>query len=275
MRQRASGTGRRVWVLTALLLIAACQPPAPQRGGPAEKKVRAEVMTIRTSIEPSKRKSAHSIFISGTLARSSAESGIWRLYDLRNDRVITVDDVERTFRSESFDALLATRRQLFRKAADDALLPRMEARPTGASRTLLGLPAAEIVISAGAYRRQLWFATHPRVPAQLFAMTHVATEVIPSQEGRQADEFLAAARGYPLAERTELPYGAATMVIERVVQSVAPREVAASLFEVPRGYRDVTVKAPAARRPGASSRPRGRTAPAAESRSSSTTRTAP
>lgn len=275
MTDAVRGKGLRALILIAFLIAAArCEKTPQLPGAPVVKKVRANVMTVRTSIEPSKRTSTHTIVIGESLARSTAEAPVWHLYDFRQDRVTTVDDLAKTYRVESVSSLVAARQRRFRAAAEE-LLPEATARATGVSRPVLGLAASQIVISAGAYQRQLWFAPHPKVPPQLFAMMHASGEVEPSQAMRQVDDFLVSARGFPLADHTEIPYGTATIVIDRVVESVLPRDVPASLLVLPPGYRDVTVTAPAARRPAASSRPRGRTTPAAGSQSSSTTQTVP
>ena len=234
----------------------------------------ATVVTIRTTLAPSNRTSTHTIVIGPSLARSTEENGTWRLYDFKQGRITFVDDVDKSFRTESLQPLMNLRRKRM-LSAPAGELPTPVAKATGATRPILGVPASQIVVTQGGYQRELWFGRHPKIPPQLFAMMHVSDGSASLRRAlQQVDAFLSSARGFPLVDRTEVTYGESKMVVERVVQNVQDKNVPASLLRIPRGYRDAAT-APDERRQSASSRPPGRTTPAAGSQSSSTSRTAP
>ena len=54
------------------------------------------------------------------------------------------------------------------------------------------------------------------------------------------DDELAEMRGFPLLDRTVVPFGKTNLVVEHTVTSIAQRDVPESLLQVPRGYRDLT-----------------------------------
>lgn len=259
---------KTVWRCAAAvaLLLVACKPAVklPSVAAGAGPQIRATVITIRTTIHPAAHTSTHTVVIGPELARSTDEADRWRLYDFARNRVLFVDDLEKSFRTESLDSLSRRRATALRRGASK---PAAEYTVTPDQRTLLGLPARRSSIRMGAYRRDLWVAAHPLIPAQLFALMHSAT--MPSSPNAamaaEAEQALMALRGFPLLEQTELAYGKEKLTVERAVVSVEQKNVPQALLEVPRGYRDVTAPtAPAANRRPASSRPPGRTAPAAE-----------
>ena len=92
-------------------------------------------------------------------------------------------------------------------------------------------------------------------PAQLFALMR-ASEPAPSPVAGVAhaiDEALLNVRGYPVSDHAELPYDNRKLVVDHAVVKVEQKELPASWFAVPRGYRDVTpATAPAASRRPAS-----------------------
>lgn len=239
----------------ALALGFGCQPPARTTSGTtAVPQVRATVITIRTIVQPSNETSVHTIVIGKEVARSTNEVQRWRLFDFKKNRVLFLDDVDRTYRRETVQSLIARHPEK----------PRAELVPTPERRSILGVTAVKTLIQIGGYQRELWIGEHPAIPPQLFAMMEAS-------EGRPS--LLTAVRGFPLADHSELPYGTEKFVADRAVVSVVSRDVPASILQIPRGYRDVT--APAAGRPPASSPPRDQTTPAAESPPSATDRTAP
>ncbi|HUP48740.1 MAG TPA: hypothetical protein VNA04_08105 [Thermoanaerobaculia bacterium] len=246
-------------------------PRRPPSLGP---RVDATVVTIRTTFQPAGRTTTHTLLISPSKARSTDEAESWRLYDLEARTVTFVNDLERTYRTEPVDSVFAQRRTALRRPVDREL-PAAEFQSTGAEREILGVPATQSLIRLGGYQRELWFASHPSIPDELFAMIHGTAEPATRLGAivAKADEELIAARGFPLLDRAELPYGKSNMVVERSVVAIEPKEVLASLLQVPPGYRDLT--APAERRRPASSRPRDRAAPASESPPSATSQTTP
>jgi len=221
----------------------ACKPapPEPAQPAPAGPTVRATVVTIRTTIRPSKRTFGHTLVIAGDRARSTNERDVWRLYDFRAKTVTFVDDVERTFRTESIESIVKKRRA----ATSETLPPHYpvaEFRRGDATRTILGVTAKEAVIESGDYKRRLWVAEHPSIPPSLFATMH-ASETVSSPLApmmRAVDEALIDLSGFPLLDQAELPYGKEKLVIERAVVNITQRDVPEASLMVPKGYRDVS-----------------------------------
>ena len=250
---------------------AAPTPSAAQRQGPSEAAV---VLTVRTTLQPANRTTTHTILIAGTKARSTDEAETWRLYDTASRSVTFINDLERTYRTEPISSVVAKRRTALRRPVDREL-PSAEFQQTGAKRDLLGLAATQSVVRLGGYQRELWFVTHPRIPEELFSMMHASAEASTRLGAivARADEGLIAARGFPLLDRAEMPYGKNRMIVERVVVGIEQKPVPVAMLRVPDGYREVTE--PVASRPRASSPPRGQSTPATESQPSATTQTTP
>jgi hypothetical protein len=252
-------------VLAWITLSCQKTPPAAMKAATG-RQMRATVVTIRTTLQPSNRTTKHTIVIGPDGARSTDEAGTWRLYDFKQNRVTFVDDIEKTFRVEPLATIVERRRRRM-LSAPPGDLPASTARATGESRAILGIPASQIIVQQGGYQRQLWFARHPQIPEQLFSMMHVSDATfVPRRAVQQADAFLTAARGFPLVDHAEVSYGASKMVVDRVVESVQQRDVSPDLLRVPRHYRESAATAPAARRPSASSLPPDQTARGVESR---------
>jgi hypothetical protein len=215
---------RTEWYCAAALAVTvlACNPssPIPLKAGSGPK-VRATAVTIRTTLQPSNEISEHAIVIGPEMARDTSEAPQWRLFDFQRNRVLFVDDVTRTYRAESLQSLL--KRHQRKPDAD------LDATPE--TREILGVKATRIVIRRGAYQRDVWLGEHPAIPPQLFSLME-ASEERPSH--------LRSARGFPLLDHAEVPYGKSKLVSERAVVSVAPRDVERSLLEIPQGYRDTT-----------------------------------
>ena len=69
---------------------------------------------------------------------------------------------------------------------------------------------------------------------------------------RTVDEELLRTRGYPLADRSEVPLDKTRSVVERTVVGIASRPVPEAMLTIPRGYRDLTPKqAPATKKSAA------------------------
>lgn len=270
---------RNVCGATAVaLLFIGCDKPAPKRTGQAAgavPQVRATVVTVRTTIQPANRNIAHTIVIGEAMARSTDEADTWRLYDLRQNRVTFVDDIDKTYRTMSLESLIAARRAQWRRPSDREV-PRAGYEATNVERQILQVPTKKSIIRLGSYRRELWFGQHPLIPSHLFAMMHASD---PPSTRLSAivtapDEALLSIRGFPLEERAELPYGNQRMVVDRVVTGVEQKNVAAAMLALPRDYKDLTT-APAASRPPVSSPPPGQNAPATGSQPSSTSQRTP
>lgn len=230
-------TCRRLLILLAICV--ACKQPPKQAARPAEgPRSAATVVSIRTTA--GQQTTNHEIVIANGRARSTGEQDVWRLYDTKAGTVTVVDDLEKTFRTEPVDSILRRRR-----AALAAALPPHyhHARLTrGPSKPILGRSAQQYLIQAGQYRRELWLATHPAIPDDLFRL--MLAEDPPSSPlapmMRTAYEELLRAKGFPLVDRSEVPLGKGTNVVERTVTGIASRQVPEAMLAVPRGYRDLT-----------------------------------
>ena len=125
----------------------------------------------------------------------------------------------------------------------------------GATKQLVGVNAQQHLIESGAYRRELWLGQHRAIPDELFAMMLASdppsSPLAPMM--RDVDAALLSAKGFPLADRSEVPLGKGrSSVVERTVTGIAARQVPESMLAVPRDYRDVTPKPPSANRRSAS-----------------------
>lgn len=231
-------------VALILVLIAGCRPepetPTPAARGP---QIRATVVTIRTASQPDSRSHEHTIVIAGDRARSTRERDVWRLFDLKAQTVTFVDDVGKTVRTEPMQTILSRRR-----ATTAGPLPPHYPRPRliggGETREMHGVPAELAVITSGSYRRDLWLAEHPKIPRGLFSMMYASdaptSPLAPMM--RAVDEAIIGLPGFPLLDRTEVPYSGQRLIVERNVVSIAERDVPESLLQIPSGYLDLTPK---------------------------------
>lgn len=226
-----------------LLVIAVCLSckPAPQPAKPAAAgpQVRATVVTIRTTID--RKPHDHTIVIAGNRARSTAEHDVWRLFDTRAKTVTVVDDVARTVKTEPLPAIVERRTAVNAAALPPHYAPAVFAR-TKERRELQGVRAEQVTIVSGGYKRELWLAEHPAIPADLFAMMH-ASETPSSPLApmmRDVDRELVAVRGFPLLDRTTVPVGKGELVVERAVVAISQRDVPESMVAIPKGYEDRT-----------------------------------
>ena len=230
-------------LLLVFALCVACKPAPKQEAakpGAAGPQFTATVLTIRTTA--GEQTTNHELLIANGRARNTAQLDVWELYDTNAGTVTIVDDVAKTFRTEQLPALLSRRR-----ATLAAAIPSHYPRATltrGERKPLLGANAQQHVISIGGYRRELWIADHPSIPDELFAMM-IASDTLSLPLApimRRVDEELLRVRGFPLVDRTELPYGETRHVIERTVTGIASRQVPEAMLTVPRDYKDVTPK---------------------------------
>lgn len=236
-------TYRRLALLVSLVCVSCKEPARPAARPAAGPQVRATVVTVRTTNPPDPAARTHMLVIAGDRARSTAERDVWRIFDAKAKTVTFVDDVERTVRTEPLAKLIALRR-----AANTAALPpyypRVRLERTDEKKTVAGAAAQQHVVRSGEYRRELWLAEHPAIPAGLFAMMHASdapsSPLAPMM--RAADEALMTARGFPLIDRTEVPLGEGRLIVDRTVISVAERNVPEAMLTVPKGYKDVTPK---------------------------------
>ena len=238
--------GLAVSRLALLLLIAlciACKPAAPQ---PAAKKpvgptVRATVVTIRTTMKPEARTQTRTLVIAGDRARDTGEQDVWRLFDTKANTVTFVDEIARTVRTEPLNTIIAQRRALTANGLPSHY-PRVSVLRPGTKRPMQGVTAELMVIESNAYKRELWLGEHPAIPRGLFAMMYASDPpTLPlAPMMRAVDEALIDTRGFPLADRAEVPVSNDTLIVDRTVIGIATRDVAESLVVIPKGYRDVS-----------------------------------
>lgn len=234
--------GRRTFLLLLALCVACNKAPEP---GAATKpgagpQFNATVVSIRTTA--GEKTTDHELLIANGRARSTAEQDVWRLYDTKANTVTTVDDVEKTIRTDELPSLLQKRGKAL-AGSIPSHFPR--ARLTrGERKPILGANAQQTVIQVGAYRRELWLGDHPAIPDELFALMLAAdapsSPLAPMMQ--RVDEELLRVRGFPLLDRAEVPLGNGKNVVERAVTAVAQRQVNESLLTIPRGYKDITPK---------------------------------
>ncbi|HET7433330.1 MAG TPA: hypothetical protein VFN10_01320, partial [Thermoanaerobaculia bacterium] len=230
-----------------LILCVACKPgttpPAQKNAGP---QVRATVVTIRTSVEPGKRSFTRTLVILGDKARLTNEHDAWRLFDVKQKSVTFVDDIARTHRTEPLATILKNRQTVLARPIPPQI-PHVAWQQAGVHKTIQGVDAQQAVVTAGAYRRELWIGRHPAIPEELYAMI-VASDAPASPLAPMmaaADRALVAMRGFPLVDHAELPFGKSEkFVVDHTVVSIAQQPVAATLLQVPGDYKDVTPKPP-------------------------------
>lgn len=219
-----------------LALIAGCQKtPVPGTAGPS---VRATVVTIRETLQPSNKTYTHSLMIANNLARSGNEVDAWRLFDLKKEQVTFVDDTTKTFRVATLKDLTKQHRDAYAtKPAPE--LPLAQWIASNEKKTINGFDATKSTVKMGGYQRELWIADKTPIPPQLFAFMR-ASEPAPSPVAgvaRAVDDVLLNVRGFPVADHAELPFDNRKLVVDRVVEKIERKDVPASWFQVPRGYR--------------------------------------
>jgi hypothetical protein len=235
-------------LLIALAILFACNKPpaqAPQQKT-NEPTIRATVVTIQTTIQPSNKTSTHTLVIANDRARSTDEVDQWRLFDFAQKHVTFVDDVARTVRIEPFANVIASRRAGIVRPVPDGL-SRAQFAVTGAQKTLQGVATKQSVIRLGAYQRELWIGSHPLIPRGLFAMLQASDPPSSPLAGvmRTADEALMEVQGFPLADHAELPYENKKVVVDNTVTKIEQRDVPAALLTVSGTYSQMKPAPPA------------------------------
>jgi hypothetical protein len=231
----------RASLVLPLLFLVACAPPSRAPIPSNEPAVRATVVTIQTTIQPANKTYTHTLFIANNRARSGDEVDEWRLFDFAQKSVTFVDDLAKTYRSESFAGVAARHRSAVARDLPDGI-PRAQFVVTGAEKTMQGVSAKESIIRLGAYQRSLWVASHPLIPEGLFAMLQASEPVSSPLAGvmRSAEEAMLEVKGFPIADHAELPYDNQKMVVDNTVVKIEQREVPASWLNVRSDYRDLT-----------------------------------
>lgn len=230
-----------------------------------EPQVPATVYTIRTYLPKENRSTVHQLVVAGERARFTNEIDRWRLFDLKQRTVTFVDDVAKTFRTSTFDDLVAKKRAALRPQPD-ADSPRAALSAPGSTARIAGVDAKQYVVTVGGYRRELWISDNRSLPRDLFPLMIASEPPRGSHAAIMHDAFEAMLplRGFLVAEHSKLDAGESTLEMDRRLEKIEQKNVAESLVTIPRDYRDVTPRAPAAGRPSAGSPQRGRSVPGAE-----------
>ena len=227
-------------MILALALVVACQPKTPlPAAGP---NVRATVVTIRETVgqapSPVPHTYTHALMIANNLARSGDEVDAWRLFDLKKEQVTFVDDMTKTYRVASLKELTTQHREAYAKQPAPEL-PIAQWIASNERKTINGFDATKSTVKMGGYQRELWIAGKSPIPPQLFAFMR-ASEPAPSPVAgvaRAVDDALLNVRGFPVADHAELPFDNKKLVVDRVVEKIEQKDVPASWFQIPRGYR--------------------------------------
>ncbi len=228
-----------VVLLTAALLAGCRQAPKERDPDAVVPKIRATLVTIRTTTQPSNKVFNHVLIIANGKARSGDEVDVWHLYEPQQGRVITIDEIGKTHRVHTVAALTAARRKSEEAGSTQTLLQARIA-DAGQSRVHFGIQVRQWLITAGDYRRELWIGTHPQIPARLYA-TIYGTRLSESNTAginSLVDRQLTALDGFPMIDRAEMPIGTSTMIVERTVTKIEQKDVPRSWLEVPKGSRN-------------------------------------
>lgn len=232
----------RKWPAALIVVFVACHRPPGLASRPAtnQPKVRATVVTIQTKIQPANKTWTHTLVIANDRARSSDEVDGWRLFDFKQKRVTFVDDLAKTYRSVPFEEVVASHRAALARPLPDGM-PHAQFVAGGAEKILLGVPSKHFMIRIGAYQRELWMASHPLIPPDLFAMMQASGPVSSPLAGvmRAADEALLNVQGYPLADHAELPYENRKLIVDNTVVRIEQRDVPAGWLNVSSVHREV------------------------------------
>jgi hypothetical protein len=235
-------TGRSsVLLLVIALALAGCSRKSVQRAVGEEPKVAATVVTIRTVTKPENKAYHHSMFIADGVVRSGDEVDVWHLYDPAKNRVTTVDEIAGTHRVFTVQDLVALRRKSNEARGIHVAANAVFADGSGAVVTL-GVQTKQSLITAGAYRRELSIGKHPQIPARLFPLMYLTrlAESAAAGVSPRVDDALLKIDGYPLIDKSDLPYGKSTMAVERTVVKVEQKQVPRAWFELPKKSRDIT-----------------------------------
>jgi len=233
---------RRGRILLPVLIAVACtrvrhdiHPVRPQPGGP---RVRATVVTIETIVRPANRTMHHTLVFTADRARSSDEVDGWRLFDLKKNQVTFVDDIARTYHTESVEALAAKRRAATAAPLPDGVL-RARFSMTSATKPLQGVPTRQAVVQLGGYKRELWIAEKSAIPPALFGMMVASRPATSPYAGmmKGVDDALLSLRGFPFADHAELVYGDKKLAIDQTVVKIEQRDVLEGWLNVDPSYR--------------------------------------
>lgn len=238
---------------------------------PPGQRVNADVVVIREFLPVEKTAFSYLIAHSAGKVRLGNETDKWRLIDLKEQKVTFVDETSRSYQTESLATLRNSTRISVSRPLPQPFVPLNIAR-TSDSSTIAGRESVKHVIEGGGYRRELWLSTKPLLDPALYGAMLASETLSEPLAGlmREVTPRLMAQQGFPLRDESELVYGDKKLSVTRTVSEIGRRQLPASLFSIPQGFEDRSVKEPGADRPSGGSRPPDRDTRAAGSQSSST-----
>jgi hypothetical protein len=206
-------------------------------------RVRATTLVIHTNLLPERRALLHLVIWGEGKARLGNELDRWRLFDLQNNTVTFVDDIERTYQTETLASLLRKKRRLLRENLPESI-PVAEFENTPHQQQFDSFHALLSTARLGGYQRSLWMSTDVPVPEQLFSLIAasdtLSTPYAPAMA--QVVEGMLKLKGFPVIDRSDVTYGDQTHVVEKRLLRVEERMVPASWLQVPADYKDLTPK---------------------------------
>ncbi|HEY5609882.1 MAG TPA: hypothetical protein VIL97_01640 [Thermoanaerobaculia bacterium] len=250
------------------LALVGCERVAsslPARSRRAVPRVSATVLSYRTTILPKKQGVLHRVMIADQKGRLGDEVDQWRLFDFAERTVTFVDDVAKTYRTEPIASLMRTRRALVARPLPLGV-PAAQLFVPGVTRRFGAFEAEQFLIRAGSYQREIWLSTEGIAPVDFFAMM-LSTDAISEPNAamlRAVYPRLVREKGFPVLDRTDLPFDGEAYVVEKKLEKIETISVPAEWFEIPRGYTNEGVTGSAAGRRPASSLPPDRKTPAME-----------
>jgi hypothetical protein len=248
--------------LTAILLLSvACAKTQQVRTAVAAgPQVRARVLNIQVTTSPDNGRFFASVAISPqNLVRLTDEVDHYRLFDMEKKTVTYVDTIAKTYRTDTFDAAMKSRRQLVADGNENA--PLLKLAETGQTKTINGVAARQLTLTLGAYHRDIWLSTDSLTPEPLFPIIFATEPVAAPYASTYRDVLgrLSTVKGFPVLDRSEMPFRDKMMTVEKTVTSIQQKDVPESLFAIPDDFREVKAPVtPVGTRPTA----KPRTAPA-------------
>lgn len=208
---------------------------------PVVPRIRATAFVIHTNILPDNKAFIHLIVLAGGKVRLGDETDHWRLFDLDKETVTFVDDVSKTYRTVSAATLIGERLGLVSTPAPYSV-PTARYTDTNIERTLFGYRARQHVIEAGPYRREIWLSPSTPIGDRFFAMM-IASEPISDAYAAMMKEpmrALVTLKGFPVLDRSDMPYDGKTLTVERRLERIETRNVSIHFLTIPVGYRNLT-----------------------------------
>jgi hypothetical protein len=233
-------------LLLLVLAVSACsaertKPPAGVRQ--SARRVPATVLTVRTTVVPGERAYLHKVIVAGSKARLGNEVDRWRLFDLEQRTVTTVDQVARTYRTDAWPELLRDRRRLLATPLPPHVpIARVE---RGTERQVIaGVAATPRRVVMGGYLREIWFSDEPTAADRLFPLIIATDPVGQPYAGvmRSAFPHLVVETGFPLLDRSTMRVDDTESIVDKRVIRIEQTTVPAVWVEVPPSFEDLTPK---------------------------------